>query len=338
MLRLKPRTKRMIYKMYKFIGGFMQKLIVKSYHWGVLEEIHLDSNGLLRIKGWTENNLESVMNHFKVFVDTKEIEISGYYNYYRPDVAMHLASNKNYSGFVIEFIIEEKPSSTQRVKVYLENELVAEIEEQITKPDYSFLLHSDSIHHREHIYGFGPPVDHISKEVLMLVKPLQDSVLDFGCGRGNTVSILRQNGIDAYGLEIEREAITSSIREDVKSFITLYDGQLPAPYEDNSFENLICIEVLEHIPYYEVAVKEFYRIARNQVIITVPNIGAIPMLHKHHVIPWHLLESTHVNFFTEQSLKRLLNKYFSKVEICKIGQIKINQTEIFYNIAAICQK
>ncbi len=48
------------------------------------------------------------------------------------------------------------------------------------------------------------------------------------------------------------------------------------------------------------------RVARRCVLISVPNIGVIPSMSRHLVVPWHVLEATHVNFFTEDILSRYL--------------------------------
>ena len=44
------------------------------------------------------------------------------------------------------------------------------------------------------------------------------------------------------------------------------------PYEDNSFDVVLCLEVLEHLEYPERALKaELQRVARKYCIVSVPN-------------------------------------------------------------------
>lgn len=47
------------------------------------------------------------------------------------------------------------------------------------------------------------------------------------------------------------------------------------PFGDSSFDTVLCVEVLEHVPYPAKALTEFYRVLRpnGTVIITVPHIG-----------------------------------------------------------------
>jgi len=47
------------------------------------------------------------------------------------------------------------------------------------------------------------------------------------------------------------------------------------------------------------------------VLLNVPNIAGMPFLFRHNVVPWHMLENTHVNFFTPEILQRVLERIFS---------------------------
>jgi len=42
-------------------------------------------------------------------------------------------------------------------------------------------------------------------------------------------------------------------------------------FEDNSFDLVVCLEVLEHIPKYEEALKEIFRVNSNYALLSVPN-------------------------------------------------------------------
>src|SRR3989338_1832211 len=56
--------------------------------------------------------------------------------------------------------------------------------------------------------------------------------------------------------------------------VTNIDEGLPKlPYPDNSFDTVVCSDVLEHIGPHKQSVVELLRIARKKVIITVPAYG-----------------------------------------------------------------
>lgn len=137
---------------------------------------------------------------------------------------------------------------------------------------------------------------------------------------------MRRIGVEAYGLELDSPIIRESIPPQSAGAITLYDGSFPSPFEDGRFQSVICSEVLEHIPDYQAAIRDIARLAIEKVIFTVPDASAIPVGFRHGVVPWHLLEGTHVNFFTQQSLKHALESSFSKIEFGRIGLVHLNDT------------
>ncbi|HJZ10503.1 MAG TPA: class I SAM-dependent methyltransferase [Acidobacteriota bacterium] len=178
----------------------------------------------------------------------------------------------------------------------------------------------------------------VPDEIASIADGLVAPILDFGCGSGALVKLLRNRGKEAYGIEIERKEIVDAIPRDVADFITLYDGKLPLNFSKNEFKSTIASEVLEHLPDHEEYLKEVWRITEDVVVITVPDMSAIPVCFPHNVVPWHLLESTHVNFFNQVSLELLLKKYFPRVEIARIGLNITNGTRWFTSLVAICTK
>lgn len=55
------------------------------------------------------------------------------------------------------------------------------------------------------------------------------------------------------------------------------------PFEDNSFDVVLCTEVLEHLPYPELAIKEFSRILKKDGIM----ILTAPFASLTHFAPYH---------------------------------------------------
>jgi hypothetical protein len=148
------------------------------------------------------------------------------------------------------------------------------------------------------------------------------------------VEALRAADVEAHGLELDSPVI----RECAPADATLYDGTFPSPMEAGRFASVICSEVLEHIPDYEEAVREIARLAGEQALFTVPDASAIPLGYQYGAVPWHLLESTHFNFFTQQSLGRVLRPHFSKVEFGRVGTAWFGTTPYWVSLAARCWK
>ena len=96
-------------------------------------------------------------------------------------------------------------------------------------------------------------------------------IIDVGCGEGFMTQIACDNtqaeitGIDFSkdAIEIARKMVPSA------SFETgdIYD----LPYADQSFDLVLCNEVLEHLEHPKPALKELHRISKNRLIFSVPH-------------------------------------------------------------------
>ena len=106
---------------------------------------------------------------------------------------------------------------------------------------------------------------------------------------------------------------------------------LGIPFADNSFDTAIAIEVLEHVPHWDSILAEMLRVASRMVLISVPNIGGIPPMSRDVVVPLHILEGTHVNFFTPEIMAHRLSQIPDiAFTVFTYGSIPINQ-RIFHN-------
>lgn len=321
----------------------MNHMISKSFDCVTFDSVSLETNGVLRVVGWFKEKLSDVTDTTNVYLNGKRLEKDICYTVSRPDVVQAIGIDRVLCGFVLEYLIKsEECKENSKISIQYHREEIFAFKNNfpIRTADYSLLLETREVLHREDIYCSGKPTDDISPELIAILRNinLQGSTLDFGCGKGMLVKKMRQWGIEAYGIEMEREAIVNSLDEEGKQYITLFDSSFPLPFSDNEFENIVCIEVLEHVEDYEGLIDELLRVSRKRLILTVPNAAAIPMLHKHEIVPWHVMESTHFNFFTYKSLYDLLNKKYSKIELSKMHPTNINGTIFFNHLLAVCTK
>src|SRR5262249_30203823 len=135
--------------------------------------------------------------------------------------------------------------------------------------------------------------------------------------------------------ELDGAEIRSALREDVRPHVSLYDGAGPLPFPDHAFDCVSMVEVLEHIPDYRAMLREVRRVTRRKVLITVPDVSAIPRCFPNQVVPWHLLEATHLNFFNAASLRRAVEAEFEDVSLYWIQPVRVNSTVFFTSVAAI---
>jgi len=225
------------------------------------------------------------------------------------------------------------------VTVSLEGRVLARLSLALPlrRPDWAELFDEQRVLTRDEIYGVGPPHAVANEEVLRFASELPGPLLDFGCGQGALLRELRAKGIDARGIEIRRPAIVDALTEEVKPFVHLYEGALPLPFESDRFAAVVCTEVLEHVPDPVATVRELARLAP-RALFTVPDMSAVPALFPHAVVPWHLLEASHLSFFTQRSLGALLGGAYREVRFSRLGRFVVNGTEVFTSLVARCTR
>ena len=99
-----------------------------------------------------------------------------------------------------------------------------------------------------------------------------DIVLDLGCGEGrHAISAYVEANVQSIGVDLslddlkttrERFASFAEPDNDAKSFGLSSASALHLPFADNTFDKVICSEVLEHIPDYRGALREIERVLK----------------------------------------------------------------------------
>lgn len=145
-----------------------------------------------------------------------------------------------------------------------------------------------------------------------------DRCLDVGCGDGGTSGVwLHDHAASYLGVDISEGAIRKAARRGLSVQLVEHADGLPFP--DDSFDLVVCVEVLEHLFEPDRAVREIRRVLRPQgrVIATVPNVVHwrirvdIALLGRWNPRgdplsgrqPWR---DPHVRFFSKRSLARLI--------------------------------
>lgn len=92
------------------------------------------------------------------------------------------------------------------------------------------------------------------------------TALDVGCGTGHLVKSLRSFGIEAYGVEISKDAL-EMVDTSVKEFVK-YGDIVDLPFKDNEYDVVITFDVLEHIDKEKLpkAISELIRVAKNHIL------------------------------------------------------------------------
>lgn len=116
-------------------------------------------------------------------------------------------------------------------------------------------------------------ISNFYSSLVSLTKPLNPStILDAGCGEGFTMNKLFKSGVGKKieGIEYSKDAIT--LGKKLFPDLTFKEGSAYGlPYKDNSFDLVVCTEVLEHLDQPSKALSEILRTSRKHVLISVPN-------------------------------------------------------------------
>jgi SAM-dependent methyltransferase len=96
------------------------------------------------------------------------------------------------------------------------------------------------------------------------------TVLDYGCGRGETLQIFGGAGFQTVGADIDPECVRLAARFG-KSVIL--DPEDPvAQFGKKSYDAVTCFHVLEHVDFPKKTLGELGQIARSYVVLAVPNL------------------------------------------------------------------
>lgn len=103
-----------------------------------------------------------------------------------------------------------------------------------------------------------------------------DNLLDVGSGRGVFLFPLMESfpGVSVTSVDIlprRVELLNCLKRGGIEQLTALEANICEAPFPDKSFDVVTLLEVLEHIPEVEQAVREAVRLAKNYVVVTVPS-------------------------------------------------------------------
>ncbi len=143
----------------------------------------------------------------------------------------------------------------------------------------------------------------IYTDIKKVLPQFKGKVLDVGCGQSPYNFLLNQSEVSYTGIDIA----DASNFDYANSNIIPFDGK-NIPFGDNSFDALICTEVLEHVYNYQALVDEMYRVCKPgaSAIIT------IPFSARYHYIPYDYFR------YTPGALSKIFSK-FSVIEIVPRG-------------------
>ncbi|MBN3038769.1 MAG: class I SAM-dependent methyltransferase [Candidatus Omnitrophica bacterium] len=161
---------------------------------------------------------------------------------------------------------------------------------------------------KRYYIDIGAKKGYSSSHILFCKQHAGKRVLDFGCATGNCCLELKKLGFDCVGVDINEEYVKITQERGIEAHVV--KGVLP--FAERSFDTVLMFELLEHLRDPDTALSQAKKVAKKNILLTVPNITEFDRLKRSNLTYEHMLELDHVNFFTKESLTLLLSKHFDK--------------------------
>lgn len=135
-------------------------------------------------------------------------------------------------------------------------------------------------------------------------------VLDIGCGDGLFLSLCKEKGIEAQGVDFSDVAIAHCAEQGLRAQqVDIAEGSLP--FADGTFATVVALDVLEHVHDPAPLFAEMTRVSAKSVIIGVPNFSSLParlQTFLGHVPENNRPHKGHIYWFNWPVLRALIEK------------------------------
>lgn len=117
--------------------------------------------------------------------------------------------------------------------------------------------------HQDRISNWLPYFESLVKRIEM--RP--SLVLDIGCSDGLLLQSFHRLGIKGYGVDVSKDSL-SYAPDEIRSNLILMDIEKEnLPFEDNTFDLITILEVLEHLHEHERIISEMNRVLKSNGVV-----------------------------------------------------------------------
>lgn len=145
-------------------------------------------------------------------------------------------------------------------------------------------------------------------------------VLDLGC-RDGALSAAYLKGNDVIGVDVDREALAAAQKRGIRT--AWADLDQPLPFDDESFDAVVVGEVLEHLRFPELAIREARRVLKPGGVL----VGSVPNNYRLKSRLRFLAgrpperDPTHLRLFGVNDVSRLLQGWEDAEITCIAGRL-----------------
>jgi 2-polyprenyl-3-methyl-5-hydroxy-6-metoxy-1,4-benzoquinol methylase len=188
--------------------------------------------------------------------------------------------------------------------------------------------------HKDHAY-----FSFVRTDIGPLLPSQSNEVIELGCGDGNTLAWLKELGYARHttGMELCAEPAAQAR----KKIDRVIEGDLQSALpqlEKESFDMVLCLDVLEHLNDPWTTVKQLYSLLRpgGSIVISVPNIRHYSVLLP---LLWHgtwryqdagIMDKSHLRFFSRESAQEMLTQNGFNITASIDNGLSVNRKKEFW--------
>lgn len=141
--------------------------------------------------------------------------------------------------------------------------------------------------------------------ILKNIHPDKIKLLDVGCGEGKLLASLKDYGIsNLYGVDINSRSVLKAKERGLENVFQKNFSQLTEAFPENSFDCIVCFEVLEHSSEPLKLLNDIRQLLKKDglLFLTVPNLNRLPAFFDEDLgYPPH-----HLTLWSTKAIKRAL--------------------------------
>ncbi len=158
-------------------------------------------------------------------------------------------------------------------------------------------------------------------------KPLEGSrILDIGCGSGKFVKCLRNNGLDAFGLEPSK-VLFDTFLENSYFFNTTVSGFL-GQFPGDKFDIIIVSDVLEHIAEPPSFINDICSLMSPGAVLYISTPDTSSLFAKLAGKNWHYYNKYYLSLFS----KSILAKTLASFDLTEVASGTVTRYQTFYYV------
>jgi len=139
-----------------------------------------------------------------------------------------------------------------------------------------------------------------------------DRILEVGCGAGESSRrILSFLSGQHFEVSEEDDRYVEKLREIQFPVKVTRESVYELKRDDDEFDAIFLLEVLEHLEDYQLALKELFRVSRKYVVISIPNEPLwriLNCLRGKYLKDWGNTPG-HINHWSTSKIRKLISRY-----------------------------